>query len=94
MINLGDKCRDQVTGFEGVATARFEYMNGCVRYMLEAGKNSGKEDNDIDSVEELVFDQQRLTVVQPDAIAGGHDEVPMAELPGGARTAPPRTGAR
>lgn len=85
MINLGDKCRDQVTGFEGVATARVEYLNGCVRYALEAPKEG--------SVEELYFDDQRLTVIVPDAIAGGHDGVPTTPT-GGARKAPPRTGPR
>lgn len=87
MINLGDRCRDQVTGFEGIATGRFEYINGCVRYMLEA---AGKEGG----IEELVFDDQRLSVVKADAIIGGHDGVPEIERTGGSRNAPPRTGAR
>lgn len=87
MINLGDKCREQVTGFEGIATSRVEYMNGCVRYCLEApGKDGG--------VEELYFDEQRLSVIQADAVIGGHDGVPELERPGGSRQSPPRTGAR
>ena len=43
-IKLGDKIRCKVTGLEGIATAKVEYLNGCVQYALtprvEAGKNS------------------------------------------------------
>ena len=28
-IKLGIKVRDKVTGFEGIATARIKYLNGC-----------------------------------------------------------------
>jgi hypothetical protein len=33
-IQLGDKVRDTVTGFTGIATARVEYISGCVRYAV------------------------------------------------------------
>lgn len=35
-VKLGKKYRDTVTGFEGTATSKHEYLNGCVRYNLEA----------------------------------------------------------
>jgi len=31
-IKLGRKVRDKVTGFEGIATSRVEYINGCIQY--------------------------------------------------------------
>ena len=31
MINLGDKVRDPITGFEGIVTSRSEHINGCTR---------------------------------------------------------------
>ena len=31
-IRLGLKVRDKVTGFEGIATAKCEYINGCIQY--------------------------------------------------------------
>ena len=31
-FKLGQRVRDLVTGFEGVATSRVEYINGCVQY--------------------------------------------------------------
>ena len=32
MIKLGNKVRDMVTGLEGIAISRIEYLNGCVQY--------------------------------------------------------------
>jgi hypothetical protein len=31
-IKLGQKVRDIVTGLEGIATAKCEYLNGCVQF--------------------------------------------------------------
>jgi hypothetical protein len=58
-IKLGKKYRDTISGFEGVATGRFEYLHGCVRYQLEAG---AKDDG---GLQELIFDEQRLEAVDP-----------------------------
>lgn len=35
MIELGQKVRDTVTGFEGIAVSRLEYLNGCVQYLVK-----------------------------------------------------------
>jgi hypothetical protein len=34
-INLGDVARDVVTKFNGVVTARAEYLTGCAQYCLQ-----------------------------------------------------------
>ena len=34
MIKLGSKVRDSITGLEGIATARTEYLYGCVRITI------------------------------------------------------------
>jgi hypothetical protein len=34
-ITLGSKVRDTITGFEGIATARAEYLSGCVRILVQ-----------------------------------------------------------
>lgn len=34
MFKLGEKLRDTVTGFEGIATYRTEHLNGCWQYCL------------------------------------------------------------
>lgn len=54
-IKLGEKYRDTISGFEGVATARTEYLYGCVRIVLEGG--GLKEDG---TPKDCYFDEQRL----------------------------------
>lgn len=75
-VKLGKKYRDAITGFEGIATSRHEYMYGCVRITLEGGMDDPKE---------LTFDEQRLEG------GDGRKPEPTATS-GGSRTAPPRTG--
>lgn len=55
-IKLGEKYKDSITGFEGVATAMTEFQYGCIRYCLES-----KELKDGKPVE-CWFDEQRLVV--------------------------------
>ena len=59
MINLGDKVKDVVTGFEGVAMAKIEYITGCVRYEVLPDKL--KEGKPMDSV---WIDVSQLTIVK------------------------------
>jgi hypothetical protein len=35
MIKLGTRVKDAITGFEGIATSRAEYLYGCVRVLVE-----------------------------------------------------------
>lgn len=35
-IKLGKRYRDTITGFEGVAVGRHEYLHGCTRITLQA----------------------------------------------------------
>lgn len=35
MIKLGQKVKDKVTGFEGITTARVEYLNGCIQFCVK-----------------------------------------------------------
>lgn len=60
-IPLGSKCRDTVSGWEGTATARYEYMNGCVRYEISAHDKDGKP-------ESFVFDEQQIEVIPADPV--------------------------
>ena len=68
-VTLGKKYRDTISGFEGTATARTEYLYGCVRVILEA---EGTKQDD----REQFFDEQRLVALdgrkpKPTATAGG-----------------------
>ena len=40
-IKLGDKVRDKVSGFVGIAVARTEFLNGCIQWSVipKAGKD-------------------------------------------------------
>jgi hypothetical protein len=42
MIKLGSKVRDKVSGVEGIATGRCEYLNGCIQYCVttKVGKDN------------------------------------------------------
>ncbi len=63
-IVLGNRYRDKVSGWEGIATARYEYMNGCVRYCLDAKDKDGAPTGhvfDVQQIEEVVG-----AVVAPD----------------------------
>lgn len=37
-VELGKKYRDIVTGFEGIAVSRHEYLNGCIRFSIQPQK--------------------------------------------------------
>ena len=38
MIRLGDKVKDSITGFTGVAVSRCEYLNGCIQIEVKPTK--------------------------------------------------------
>lgn len=57
-IKLGDRVRDWVTGLEGIATARVEYLGGCIQYCVQP--KVGKEGK---MMESHCFDVGRLEVI-------------------------------
>ena len=59
-IKLGSKVRDKVTGLVGIATARTEFLNGCIQYSVQP--KAGK-DNKVP--EEIGVDSESLEVIQP-----------------------------
>jgi len=69
MIPFGTRVKDNITGFEGKVMAYTVYMNGCVRYLVEAKATVGN--NGV----EAWIDEQRLTV-KSEATAGGQRAAP------------------
>jgi len=80
-IKLGNRVRDSLTGFEGIAVSRHQYQYGCTRIGVEA--------EDLDekgcTKDASHFDEQRLEVVKKsrskvskdsEAKTGGPGEVP------------------
>lgn len=77
MINLGDKVRDTVSGWEGIATGRYEYLNGCRRWQVDGVDKEGKPEG-------FVFDEQQLEVSETQAVVP-KDHSPREQLTGGPR---------
>jgi len=46
MIKLGDKVKDVVTGYTGIATAKTEYLNGCVQMTVTPKQSAEQRKND------------------------------------------------
>ena len=42
MIELGQKAKDKITGFEGIITARVTYLYGCDQYGIAPAVRDGK----------------------------------------------------
>lgn len=61
---FGVRYRDEATGYEGVATARTEYLGGAVKVMLERVKQDG-------SVEETWWPETRLVEAGDRAVRAG-----------------------
>jgi len=75
MINLGDKVKDTITDFKGMAVARCVYLNGCVRIEVQP---KGL-DNDGKIVEAVWIDESQLEGVEPDegeTPSGGPGSIP------------------
>lgn len=79
MVQLGQKCRDVVTGFEGLCMGKAQYLTGCNQVLLVPQRLSA-EGKRLDGE---WLDEQRVAVV------GGE----ILELPGGGAVAAQHPGA-
>jgi len=82
VTKLGDKVKDEITGFGGIATARSEYLNGCIYFLVEGKMDKGQK-------REHWFDEGRIkTVVSrqhkpilPEGRSGGPSENMQSSVP-------------
>lgn len=81
-VKLGDTVRDQITGLEGVAIARHEYLYGCTRISIQP-----REHKDGKCVEGATVDEQQLAVLDAPNML---ETTPRTNSPGGPNDAPPR----
>ena len=58
-IKLGDKVRDKVSGYEGIATSRTEYLNGCFQIEITPRIKKGVIPKETE-VQGLSLDEQQL----------------------------------
>ena len=84
LIKLGSVVRCKVTGYEGIAFSRIEYLNGCIQYGVK-----GKVDKKTGKIPEAEFiDSQQLVVigvgisVQPEDTGGPSTDAPKHEYRG------------
>lgn len=75
IVELGTKVKDSLTGFEGIAVSRCEYLYGCVRVFVEP-----EQLKDGRPIEGEWFDEQRLTE-ESTAPVGGPNRVPPSRDP-------------
>jgi hypothetical protein len=55
---LGKKGRDKITGFEGIITARCEFLTGCNRYCIQPRElREGKP------IEGIYFDEAQIEII-------------------------------
>lgn len=69
-IQLGQKVKDNITGFEGIVVARAIYLNGCISCQV---KSQSLKDGSTINAE--WFDEQRLTS-KSTAKSGGPQSYP------------------
>lgn len=77
-LQLGKKYRDKISGWEGILTARYEYMNGCVRVEISGADKDGQPKG-------FVFDEQQIELVpdggvktKPRRTGGPQTSVPVS----------------
>tara|TARA_R110002167_G_scaffold106599_6_gene273251 strand:+ start:7949 stop:8188 length:240 start_codon:yes stop_codon:yes gene_type:complete len=76
---LGKKVKSIITGFEGIATAKIEYINGCVQYCVKpkCDKNGLMPEGHYIDVEELEITGKGKRVI-PTATGGANKEIPTS----------------
>ncbi len=79
-VTLGDRVRDKITGFEGIAVVRAEYLYGCERIAIQS--STLKDGSPIDV---QYFDEDGLEVVNGKEVKGSPPG------PSGPRESPQRT---
>lgn len=79
-IKLGNKIRDKVSGVEGIAISRTEFLNGCIRFTMQP--KPLKKDGTVPN--ELWFDEKQLEII------GKGVEIEQRRTGGPTTSAPPK----
>lgn len=62
-VKLGNTVRDIVSGFQGIATSKVEYLNGCIQFGIMAkAKDNKKPDAVYIDEGQLVFVDEGVSV--------------------------------
>lgn len=87
-VTLGDRVKDPITGFQGIAWSRISYLTGCDR--IEVMKETTQQSEGKEIMTILVFDEPQLKIVKRRAKTV---EVEKNKT-GGPRSFMPDTGSR
>ena len=82
-IKLGVLCRDIVTGFDGIAVAKTEWLSGCIRFTLQPQdmtKEGALKDSQAFDVEQLVVVGKGVQIKKQEA-GGPKPDVSRAKDP-------------
>ena len=60
-IKLGDKVRDKISGFTGIAVARTEFINGCIQYLVAKQR---KKNEDLPATGDPSIDSYSLEIIK------------------------------
>lgn len=69
LIKRGDLARDKVTGFEGVVTAKYIFLNGCVQFGLKSQTFKDEKPKEMVYVDEQQAELVKRGVVSAAIIA-------------------------
>jgi hypothetical protein len=64
MVNLGDRVRCRINGFEGIVTGRAEYRYGCVQVLVAPTKLAA----DGKCPDSVWFDEERVEVTASEEV--------------------------
>jgi hypothetical protein len=79
-VELGDKVRDRLTGFEGIAIGRTQWLHGCERIIIQPDKlHEGK------TIDAMTFDEPQIDVRIEGAYEPAASEKTVKARPGGPR---------
>jgi hypothetical protein len=67
MVNLGDKVKDTISNFIGIAVSRHIYLNGCNRITVQPCAERNKK-----LPESQTFDEPQLIVLQAKKVLPGN----------------------
>lgn len=69
MIQLGDEVKDAVSGFQGIAVGRHEYLQGCARITVQPPIGEDRKLPDT-----ATFDEPQLEIVNAGKVGGGRKD--------------------
>lgn len=85
-IELGDKVRDRITGFEGIAIVRSVFLNGCVQFTIARKLKKGEDYKE--SNYGVSMDEQSLEIIKKDVLNLHPKPKPIKETKSGGPTRP------